>query len=162
MKRGNGILIAFLVTSFFVIPNQVEAQKTFLLEQENKPGRKTYNLNGCELYIIIGGETLFVPKIAPFEFRTDKRIDSLLSENDTLKSIHILVRNDRNDFIIPFQNNFSRMQNSFSVAVFMDKKGQFYVVDLLETDGYGLSSYIMEVKSNKLWKEKYYKPVKKQ
>ena len=139
---------------------RANAQKTFMLRDYARKNEKVYNFSGSEMYMVINGSHLFIPKTAPFEFRTSKTIDSFLINNDTLRSVCILIRNRSNDFIITIPIEVYRAQNAFGVYVYIENKKQYYRVGISEMHNWGFSSPQLIIKPNKLWKEKYYMPLK--
>lgn len=164
MIKGKMFMILRLLLCIgfcFVSYSQAMAQKTFILKDFAAWDETIYNLKGSEMYVRLNDSIFFIPKIAPFEFRTTKCIDSLFASNDTLKNVYFLIRNSKYDFTVSITRKVYNKYDRFGMYVYTKGKTKNYRVDLLETDGYGLSSPQLEITPNKDWKEKYYTPDKK-
>lgn len=157
MARVYIIKLLFIVFVLCAFSKGLDAQTTIELKDHPEWEKKTYNLAGSELYLIINKDTLFVPKISPFIFRTNRAIDSTFGMVDTLASIEILIRNSVNEFAIPLPHFLFRTQTPFRVSIYRDNSKNYYSIFLLNTHSVGFCMSNLLIKPNSLWKRKYLK-----
>jgi len=151
------IKLMFIVFVLCAFSNRSDAQTTIRLQ--NYPGwqKKTYNLSGSELYLIVNNDTLFVPKISPFEFRTNRAIDSLMCKVDSLSSIIVLIRNRNGAYYIPLPAHIYHTQDHIGISVFKNNRKILYDISFLNTCGDGYCTSNLVIQPNRLWKRKYLK-----
>ena len=153
-ETRRGRKLAALTIVFCLLSIVVFGQKMIVIKDYPDKDMKVYNLNGAELYIQIDDSNHYVPKIAAFEYRTTRYIDSLI-EYSRKRDVSILIRNARYDFIITIGRATYLEHQSYEVYTYTQNKKDGYIIILTDTHSWALNSQILEIKPNKRWRSKY-------
>lgn len=145
--------IITLFFCFFLCEGYLFAQKKIELTHLHRGGEKTYNVDGAEIYLLTGGDTIFIPKVDKYVFMTDTIIDRKISKEQSI-NVLFLVKTPSKSYLIEVLKELYEKWEWF--------RFHFYYSSLYKGD-YGAVTYPSGVSSNaravivpnKEWKKKF-------
>lgn len=153
-QKNRTVKIAMIVVCIFIVYIASAQKKIGLTHVYYLKEMKVYRMDGAEVYMIVGRDTIFVPKVAEYSFVTNPEVDSATLSKD--KYVTFMVKTPNKIFFLTVESEAYRLNDEFRFTFYVTPQSRKKSVGAVTLPNGASRANVIETIPNKVWFRKFY------